>query len=50
MRIAKTNWPVRFCLAFPVPMTQSPTEAIFRIRGLHVASVQTPKNGFGANP
>jgi hypothetical protein len=33
-----------------VPITQSPVSARFRISGLHVAKVQNPENGLGANP
>src|SRR4051812_41155922 len=34
----------------PVPTTQSPTFAAERIRGLQIARVHTPQNGFGAAP
>jgi len=48
--MAKTTLFSRFLALEPVPTTQSPIAAAFRIFGLQVASVQTPKNGLGAKP
>jgi len=54
-RTTATRMAYTICLSLPlrfdpVPTTQSPTSATLRIFGLQVASVQTPKKGFGAKP
>src|SRR5262245_25632271 len=37
-------------LAEPVPTTQSPWRARWRMLGLQITRVQTPQKGFGADP